>query len=219
MDTAVDAGCGPGRHTLTLCKTARRVVAVDISVNMLQSARRQLPTGDDRKVHFIQADIRHLPLKSYSADLVVNLEVLEHLPGLESDMKSALQEFVRVLRPFGLLITEAPLRRHSWWRHLYQKEASFKETTESQKEKYYVRAPLLVDHAFREQTIDEALTHSGFLREKKRFIRFFPSGLVERHPWLGVFDALLEKLPLLRHLCREAIWCVRAPRARLEGEA
>lgn len=214
LNLAVDAGCGPGRHSATLSQSAHRVVAIDMSLNMLRNARLMIAKNDRGRVDLIQADVRHLPLRAKSADLVLNLEVLEHLPGLEGDMESALAEFARVLRPSGLLITEAPLHRHTWWRHLHVKAASFKETPGDQIDKYYVRNPLSVDHPFKEEAIDRVLARLGFLSESKLFVRFFPSGLVERHPAFRFLDQYIERVPLLRRLCREAIWCMRSAFAR-----
>src|SRR3989442_687582 len=71
---AVDAGCGPGRHTLTLAAFAERVVAIDLSREMLRQAK-GLTANRAANVEFVQADIRQLPLKAAVADLAVNFEV------------------------------------------------------------------------------------------------------------------------------------------------
>jgi SAM-dependent methyltransferase len=52
----------------------------------------------------ICADIRHVPLRSNSADCVICTEVLEHLP----DPKTCVDEARRVLRDGGVLIASVP---------------------------------------------------------------------------------------------------------------
>src|SRR5438552_14141113 len=109
----IDAGCGPGRHTSFLGGVFHRVIAIDISRKMLESAAATVPA--ESRIDFVQADIRYLPFRSGIADLIVNMEVLEHLPARGADILAAFQEFRRVLKQDGGLITEAPLRRHALW--------------------------------------------------------------------------------------------------------
>jgi SAM-dependent methyltransferase len=50
------------------------------------------------------ADLSWMPVRSGSADLVLNTQVLEHVP----DPRRAVEEMVRILRPGGQLILTAP---------------------------------------------------------------------------------------------------------------
>lgn len=206
---AVDAGCGPGRHTVTLSERAELVIAIDISRRMLQQARAAVKKADSSRVDFILADVRRLPLRDGVADLVLSLEVLEHLPGKERDASTALREFGRVLRRPGKLVIEAPLRRHRWWRHVYGRVATFKEVSPAEKAMYYGETPLSIDHLFLEADIDSSLGRAGFDSARKCYIRFFPSGMVERHPRIALLEPAFERAPLFRCLCREAVWFAR----------
>lgn len=62
-ETVLDAGCGTGRLTgELLARLPRgRVLAVDLSGNMLQTARRDLEPRFAGHVGFIVADLQHLP--------------------------------------------------------------------------------------------------------------------------------------------------------------
>ena len=53
---------------------------------------------------FINHDIRNLPLKDNSQDLVICSEVLEHVPNYEA----VLAECYRVLKPAGVLLISVP---------------------------------------------------------------------------------------------------------------
>ncbi len=101
----LDAGCGNGRYSITIRKQAPDafIAAFDLSVNMLNRARRRL---GDRHTGFAAADVTALPYVADTFDAAVCGWVLEHLP----DPRPALYEFHRVLRPGGkflLLCTEA----------------------------------------------------------------------------------------------------------------
>lgn len=115
----LDAGCGTGRSSVNLIRTyGCRVDSLDLDHRGLSFARAQ---GQPRA---LQADIRHLPLRSASYDAVLNLDALPHMnPGEEH---LPVREFFRVLRPGGWLILRTAaldiLRsRHSQFVHERQR--------------------------------------------------------------------------------------------------
>jgi len=65
-ETVADAGCGSGKVTAELLKRLPRgrVVALDLSGNMLQTAREHLKPRFDGRVFFIAADLHDIPLDS-----------------------------------------------------------------------------------------------------------------------------------------------------------
>ncbi len=101
----LDAGCGNGRYSIHLMRTAPpdvQLAAFDLSVNMLARARKRLDTD---QANFVSADVTALPFPTSTFDAAVCGWVLEHLP----DPKPALREFRRVVRPGGkflLMCTE-----------------------------------------------------------------------------------------------------------------
>jgi ubiquinone/menaquinone biosynthesis C-methylase UbiE len=101
----LDAGCGNGRYSIHLLRTAppdAQLVAFDLSANMLTRARKRL---DSDRASFVSANVTSIPFAAGSFDAAVCGWVLEHLP----DPRPALREFHRVLQPAGkflLMCTE-----------------------------------------------------------------------------------------------------------------
>lgn len=62
----LDVGCGAGRHARALSAAGARPIGVDLSAALLRRAR---AAG----VPLVRADMRHLPVRPRSMDLVVNL--------------------------------------------------------------------------------------------------------------------------------------------------
>jgi trans-aconitate methyltransferase len=64
-ETLLDAGCGTGRLTADLLQALPhgRVIAVDLSQKMLQTAREFLTPNFGERVSFIAADLQHLPFQ------------------------------------------------------------------------------------------------------------------------------------------------------------
>jgi ubiquinone/menaquinone biosynthesis C-methylase UbiE len=64
-ETVLDAGCGTGRLTGELLARLPqgRALAVDLSVNMLQAARRELQPRFAGQVWFVAADLQQLPFR------------------------------------------------------------------------------------------------------------------------------------------------------------
>jgi SAM-dependent methyltransferase len=92
----VEVGCGFGRITRLLArKPGAEGCGIDLSVDQLRGARRYL---GDHAVPFVRADVRFLPLKDGSADLVLAAEVLMHMP--PEAMRKALAEMARVARRY-----------------------------------------------------------------------------------------------------------------------
>jgi SAM-dependent methyltransferase len=93
---ALDAACGTGRHAEHLESRGDQVIGVDISADMLANARAKVPSGE-----FHEGDLHHLPLPDDHVDLVVCSLALTHVP----DLAPVFEEFARVLRPGGHLVT------------------------------------------------------------------------------------------------------------------
>lgn len=96
--TLIDVGCGSGQGMkwFTMTRPEWRVIGLDLGLEGLRAARK---SGFR---HLTQASATDLPHSDGSADLVITLDVLQHLP-LEGGDRQALGEMRRVLRPGGLL--------------------------------------------------------------------------------------------------------------------
>ena len=93
--TVLDAACGTGRHSVELARRGHRVIGVDRSPAMLELARAKVPQGA-----FRQGDLMALPVEAGGVDAVVCALALVHLP----EIRGAMAEFARVLRPGGRVI-------------------------------------------------------------------------------------------------------------------
>ncbi|KXK07583.1 MAG: putative S-adenosylmethionine-dependent methyltransferase [Microgenomates bacterium OLB22] len=106
----VDLGCGRGFYT-RLCAMLpypTEIWAVDINKKYLERIEREL---DDQRIHFVNASIYRLPIKSSRADLVICSEVLEHLV----DDQKAMKTIYDLLRPGGIALITVPHRNYPFF--------------------------------------------------------------------------------------------------------
>lgn len=102
----LDIGCGTGAMSQKLANWGT-VISADFSPFALSFSRR-------RGIHCLcAADAMRLPFRNNSFDLIVALDILEHL----SDDDAALCEFQRVLKPGGHVIVTVPAYRGLWSGH------------------------------------------------------------------------------------------------------
>jgi SAM-dependent methyltransferase len=98
-DAVVDVGCGVGRLTRPLAAMAARVLAIDVSDEMLSQARELNPELEN--VEWILGDGSSLaPIADASADACVSHVVFQHIPDPEVTL-GYVREMGRVLRPGG----------------------------------------------------------------------------------------------------------------------
>lgn len=99
-DRALDAGCGPGVHSIRAAKFGARVEAVDLSETMLAEARaRAAAAGFGGRIAFAQNDLTRLSLPTGAFPFVFSWGVLVHVP----EAGAALDHLARVLAPGGRL--------------------------------------------------------------------------------------------------------------------
>jgi SAM-dependent methyltransferase len=96
--TVGDLGCGTGQIAAALAPFVARVVAIDRSGEMLQTARRRLRDHPNAEVR--RGELEALPLDDDSLDVATLLLVLHHLP----DPAAVMAEARRVLKPGGRLL-------------------------------------------------------------------------------------------------------------------
>ena len=98
-DEVVDIGCGVGRLTRVLARRARRVIAVDVSSEMLARAARLNPGLDN--VEWLHGDGEGLTgIPDASVDACVSHVVFQHIPDPAVTL-GYVREMGRVLRPGG----------------------------------------------------------------------------------------------------------------------
>ena len=100
-ELALDLGCGLGRFSRALARRFSRVIAVDISDEMISSAKHLhlWPTFDN--IAFQTNDGLHLAMPESTFDFAWSYEVLQHAPNHEI-IRANIAEIARVLRPGGL---------------------------------------------------------------------------------------------------------------------
>lgn len=92
--TVLDVGCGTGSYTRPLAlETAARIVAIDLTPEVLPQARDALPSNATP----LAAEATRLPFPDETFDAVVGNAVLHHLLPLEEFVP----ELLRVIKPGG----------------------------------------------------------------------------------------------------------------------
>ncbi len=95
FQSLVEVGAGPCTWTGLLAERSRRVVALDLSLEMLKGCPVEM-AGLTRCC----GEAASLPLRAGSVDALCSVRALEYFP----DKAAALAEFHRVLRPGGFLL-------------------------------------------------------------------------------------------------------------------
>jgi SAM-dependent methyltransferase len=102
LGSALDFGCGVGRLTRALAGRFERAVGVDVSLAMIQEARRLNP-----RLIFIHNDRPDLHVvETASIDFAYSRLVLQHVPPVLS--LGYVREFGRVLAPGGVAMFQIP---------------------------------------------------------------------------------------------------------------
>jgi SAM-dependent methyltransferase len=116
-DSALDFGCGVGRLTQALARYFEVVHGVDISETMIDIARKFNQFGDRCQYHLNTRDDLSL-FETGSVDFLYSNITLQHMPPRFS--RRYILEFLRVLKPGGLMIFQIPSRPHSATQRLLQ---------------------------------------------------------------------------------------------------
>lgn len=114
---ALDFGCGVGRLTQALAEHFAEVDGVDISPTMLALADHYNRYGDRCRYHLNEtADLACFDAGTF--DFVYSSITLQHMPPRFA--RAYLREFLRVLKPQGVLVFQLPDRPRQWYRRLIQ---------------------------------------------------------------------------------------------------
>ena len=99
LQTVVDFGCGPGYFTVELAKKAGKVVAIDLSIEMLEKAKRKTAKAHVANVEFLQSNGTKIQLDDTSVDVALLVTVFHEI----GDDAAVLGEFSRILKSTGKL--------------------------------------------------------------------------------------------------------------------
>lgn len=113
--SALDFGCGVGRLSQALAGYFRTVHGVDIASSMIDHAR-NYNRFPDRVYYSVNTDPNLNCFADQSFDFIYSNIVLQHMP--PSLAFGYIRDFLRVVRPQGLLVFQLPSRRIRDWRKL-----------------------------------------------------------------------------------------------------
>jgi ubiquinone/menaquinone biosynthesis C-methylase UbiE len=103
--TILDYGCGDGVNTVALANRGAKVIAFDISPQLLSLAKKRLDANACNEVELLLSSAHALPLEDNSIDIIFGNAILHHL-----DLEIASSEIRRVLKKNGKCVFKEPLR-------------------------------------------------------------------------------------------------------------
>ena len=106
----LDAGCGGGRYAKVCGDAGATVFGADHTraVDKASQLCGHLPN-----VHFVQADLKHLPFEPASFDLVFSIGVMHH----DADTRSVFDAVAKMVKPGGRYAVWL-YRRNQWWQEI-----------------------------------------------------------------------------------------------------
>ncbi len=166
-EQVLEAGCGIGSQTVILAKNNPRaeITSIDVSLDSLGKARKNIKSKGIENVRFLHADIFSLPFEENIFDHVFVCFVLEHL----ENPSKALRNLKKVLKPGGTITViegdhgscyfypegEEALAA---WDCLIRVQAHMKGNSLIGRQLY----PLLQESGFREVKVDPRMVYVDF---------------------------------------------------------
>ena len=110
----LEAGTGPGFFAILLCELGYEVTAIDLTPAMLEEAKRNAGSMSG-SIRFMEMNAEALDFEDASFDVVISRNLTWNLP----HPNAAYAEWVRVLRPGGLLLNFDA----NWYAYLFDEKA------------------------------------------------------------------------------------------------
>lgn len=109
LSSALDLGCGAGRHTVYMAKHGLRVTGADNAPSGLRLTREWLDI-EKLDAGLVMADMRvSLPFASATFDALISTDVIHH--ALLADVIATAREIERIVRTGGMLLLTVPVRK------------------------------------------------------------------------------------------------------------
>lgn len=102
----LEAGCGTGRFTGLFSELSHEMIATDMSRDSIKRNIARWTGKTANTVHYLHADLTHLPLKSARFDAIAHVGVYEHIPSRDL-REQFLAHAQRVLKEEGTLLLSA----------------------------------------------------------------------------------------------------------------
>ena len=103
----LDAGCGGGRYSKVAGEAGANVIAADHSTAVDKAAHLCAHLSN---VHFLQADLKELPLEPASFDFAFSIGVMHH----DADTRAVFDSVAKMVRPGGRLAVWLYRRNQQW---------------------------------------------------------------------------------------------------------
>jgi SAM-dependent methyltransferase len=167
-----DLGCGPGHVALFLHRLGRRVIGIDLSPGMIETARKLRPGPEFRVGNILRLDLDDGSLAGAVAFYSIIHLTFEELP-------TAFAELRRVLAPDGLALIAFHAGRHTvhrdeWWGHDVSIDFHFHPPEEV--EKLLREADLEIDSSLlRQAGKGEVQTERSYLMARRSPITIRPA--------------------------------------------
>jgi len=100
----LEIGCGPMFLARAISNKCKLVVGIDFSISALRVAQKMLKEHNIKNYLLILGDIKKMPIKENSVDILYGGGVIEHF----EDTSTALEELYRVLKPGGVSFNTVP---------------------------------------------------------------------------------------------------------------
>jgi SAM-dependent methyltransferase len=113
--TVLDLGCGTGENIIPLIERGARVIAIDISPDLVEIAKQRISNAN-LEASISAGDACHTGLPDESVDIIFCMALIHHL-----DIEVVREEMWRILRKGGAIILREPIRfskGYAWVRSL-----------------------------------------------------------------------------------------------------
>ena len=191
---ALELGCGTGIFLQHAAATAARIVALDISLPLLEKARSRVAAYP--RVRLVRGDAECMPYPNDTFDAVYGSSVLHHI-----DLDRTLREVFRVLRPGGVAAFAEP--------NLLNPQVAFMMKVGAVKPWFGVSPDEMAVTRFRAK---RALEKAGYVESSVRLFDFLhpqvPASLVAAVARMSLF---LERLPFVREISGSFLLAGRKP--------
>ncbi|MFZ5985890.1 MAG: methyltransferase domain-containing protein [Bacillota bacterium] len=97
--SVIDLGSGNGYISLAVAKHVKKVIAVDISKEMIKELRKNARARGVKNIEALESDGQEVPVEDESVDMVCASMYLHHI----EDPDLAIKEINRVLKPGGMV--------------------------------------------------------------------------------------------------------------------
>lgn len=181
-DSVLEIGCGTGYFTREIAKTGAMVTAIDISPELLQIAKEEIP---DTNVTFLLENAYELSFNDLTFDSIVGSSVLHHL-----EIAKAIQEMFRVLKPGGSIFFTEP--------NMMNPQIALQKNIPALKRKLGDSPD---ETAFFRWSLRKLLLKSGFVNiSTVPFDFLHPAVKPSLIPFISSVGVSVEKIPLLKEI-------------------